>query len=177
VARRPLERERVCLDGGRRTTQLMRDSLGSRDTALHYTSMRSLTVFLCLMRLVSPLAAQCVPQQAAQLYHEAISLLARTDSESVGTRWVWDLPRIDSSHIRIVTDTALCRKAALSYVKFEGMPEDSSEKPLAAEFAVVQADSLLLMEHASTAGHRGCCWIVLVVDLEGKRRFEYSGGL
>jgi TonB family protein len=28
VARRPLERERVCLDGGRRTTQLMRDSLG-----------------------------------------------------------------------------------------------------------------------------------------------------
>jgi TonB family protein len=29
VARRPLEREGVCLDGGRRTTQLMRDSLGS----------------------------------------------------------------------------------------------------------------------------------------------------
>jgi hypothetical protein len=30
VARRPLERELVYLDGGRRTTQLMRDSLGSR---------------------------------------------------------------------------------------------------------------------------------------------------
>jgi len=29
VARRPLEREQVYLDGGRRTTQLMRDSLGS----------------------------------------------------------------------------------------------------------------------------------------------------
>jgi hypothetical protein len=28
VARRPLEGERICLDGGRRTTQLMRDSLG-----------------------------------------------------------------------------------------------------------------------------------------------------
>jgi len=28
VARRPLERERIYLDGGRRTTQLMRDSLG-----------------------------------------------------------------------------------------------------------------------------------------------------
>ena len=28
MARRPLERERVYLDGGRRTTQLMRDSLG-----------------------------------------------------------------------------------------------------------------------------------------------------
>jgi ankyrin repeat protein len=28
MARRPLERERICLDGGRRTTQLMRDSLG-----------------------------------------------------------------------------------------------------------------------------------------------------
>ena len=27
MARRPLEREEVCLDGGRRTTQLMRDSL------------------------------------------------------------------------------------------------------------------------------------------------------
>jgi hypothetical protein len=26
---KPLERELVCLDGGRRTTQLMRDSLGS----------------------------------------------------------------------------------------------------------------------------------------------------
>jgi len=26
--RRPLERKGVCLDGGRRTTQLMRDSLG-----------------------------------------------------------------------------------------------------------------------------------------------------
>jgi hypothetical protein len=36
VARRPLERERVYLDGGRRTTQLMRDSLGSnRDTVLN----------------------------------------------------------------------------------------------------------------------------------------------
>jgi len=30
VARRPLERERIDLDGGRRTTQLMRDSLGRR---------------------------------------------------------------------------------------------------------------------------------------------------
>ena len=30
MARRPLETERVCLDGGRRTTQLMRDSLGSK---------------------------------------------------------------------------------------------------------------------------------------------------
>jgi hypothetical protein len=29
VARRPLKRELVCLDGGRRTTQLMRDSLGA----------------------------------------------------------------------------------------------------------------------------------------------------
>jgi hypothetical protein len=29
VARRPLEREQVYLDGGRRTTQLMRDSLGA----------------------------------------------------------------------------------------------------------------------------------------------------
>jgi len=29
VARRPLEREQISLDGGRRTTQLMRDSLGS----------------------------------------------------------------------------------------------------------------------------------------------------
>ena len=29
MARRPLERERISLDGGRRTTQLMRDSLGS----------------------------------------------------------------------------------------------------------------------------------------------------
>jgi len=32
VARRPLEREEVYLDGGRRTTQLMRDSLGSSPT-------------------------------------------------------------------------------------------------------------------------------------------------
>ena len=30
MARRPLEKEGICLDGGRRTTQLMRDSLGSR---------------------------------------------------------------------------------------------------------------------------------------------------
>ena len=32
MARRPLEREQVCLDGGRRTTQLMRDSLASAAT-------------------------------------------------------------------------------------------------------------------------------------------------
>jgi hypothetical protein len=31
VAQRPLEREPVFLDGGRRTTQLMRDSLGTHD--------------------------------------------------------------------------------------------------------------------------------------------------
>jgi len=34
VARRPLEEEEVCLDGGRRTTQLMRDSLGGALTHL-----------------------------------------------------------------------------------------------------------------------------------------------
>jgi len=33
VARRPLEREPVYLDGGRRTTQLMRDSLGGRHSS------------------------------------------------------------------------------------------------------------------------------------------------
>ena len=37
MARRPLEWEGLCLDGGRRTTQLMRDSLGS-STALTMTS-------------------------------------------------------------------------------------------------------------------------------------------
>jgi hypothetical protein len=34
VARRPLEREGICLDGGRRTTQLMRDSLGGPTTPM-----------------------------------------------------------------------------------------------------------------------------------------------
>ncbi len=32
MARRPLEREPICLDGGRRTPQLMRDSLGRKPT-------------------------------------------------------------------------------------------------------------------------------------------------
>ncbi len=46
VARRPLEREGVSLDGGRRTTQLMRDSLGG-PTRMRYThSMNSFPVRL-----------------------------------------------------------------------------------------------------------------------------------
>ena len=155
----------------------MRDSLGSRDSQMSPRLRCRLSISLCLLPLARPLAAQCVPQQAAQLYHEAISLLSRTDSGSAGQRWVWDLPRVDSSRVHIVTDTMLCHKAADLYLKYEGMPEDSNQKPLAPEFAVVQADSLLLMEHASTAGHRGCCWIVLVVDLEGKRRYGYAHGL
>jgi hypothetical protein len=40
VARRPLEREPVYLDGGRRTTQLMRDSLGSRTGDMSHTPFR-----------------------------------------------------------------------------------------------------------------------------------------
>jgi hypothetical protein len=42
VARRPLERERVSLDGGRRTTQLMRDSLGVM--AKHITGSASISL-------------------------------------------------------------------------------------------------------------------------------------
>jgi Domain of unknown function (DUF4431) len=49
VARRPLDRERVYLDGGRRTTQLMRDSLGSASPRCH---LRSACVVLALTFLL-----------------------------------------------------------------------------------------------------------------------------
>ena len=49
VARRPLEREPVYLDGGRRTTQLMRDSLGSRMTELRVNALKSLAVLQYLL--------------------------------------------------------------------------------------------------------------------------------
>jgi hypothetical protein len=48
VARRPLERERISLDGGRRTTQLMRDSLDGGDVAIR----------LCRTMLVRQLACE-----------------------------------------------------------------------------------------------------------------------
>jgi len=58
VARRPLERERVYRDGGRRTTQLMRDSLGG--TRMTIAQIRLL---LSVMACVAPGAA------AAQAEH------------------------------------------------------------------------------------------------------------
>ena len=42
MARRPLEKEGLYLDGGRRTTQLMRDSLGSMSTDLTQFAMLTL---------------------------------------------------------------------------------------------------------------------------------------
>ena len=45
MARRPLEREQLSLDGGRRTTQLMRDSLGSRALQMR----RFLSLLLCVV--------------------------------------------------------------------------------------------------------------------------------
>ena len=55
MARRPLEREQVYLDGGRRTTQLMRDSLGS---TAHTMTLRILVtvglVLICASVLADP---------------------------------------------------------------------------------------------------------------------------
>jgi len=57
VARRPLEREGVYLDGGRRTTQLMRDSLGSsRSPHMNYHRI-ALILFI---------ASACAPSRQAQ---------------------------------------------------------------------------------------------------------------
>ena len=53
MARRPLERERVYLDGGRRTTQLMRDSLGRTMT---YQALRAIHYIVGLLLLASSLA-------------------------------------------------------------------------------------------------------------------------
>jgi len=58
VARRPLEREQIYLDGGRRTMQLMRDSLGSG-------SMRSSP---CLCLFLTALLMREGAQQARQGY-------------------------------------------------------------------------------------------------------------
>ncbi|HET7250521.1 MAG TPA: hypothetical protein VFI79_11785 [Gemmatimonadales bacterium] len=46
MARRPLEKEQVHLDGGRRTTQLMRDSLGGATVAFSQTFRRRLLTFV-----------------------------------------------------------------------------------------------------------------------------------
>jgi hypothetical protein len=64
VARRPLERERIGLDGGRRTTQLMRDSLGS-------SAMRgSLTQAL----VIAGVALSCHQQSAQQFPPQCYTL-------------------------------------------------------------------------------------------------------
>jgi hypothetical protein len=52
VARRPLEREPIYPDGGRRTTQLMRDSLGSYRSKGQV--VRPITAFIALLLLFSP---------------------------------------------------------------------------------------------------------------------------
>jgi hypothetical protein len=54
VARRPLEKERISLDGGRRTTQLMRDSLGRAMKAhMSHPATSGLSITLCLVLLAS----------------------------------------------------------------------------------------------------------------------------
>jgi len=54
VARRPLEREQICLDGGRRTTQLMRDSLGGSRTRDHmWITQNAIDAFGALLGPVS----------------------------------------------------------------------------------------------------------------------------
>ena len=56
MARRPLEREEVYLDGGRRTTQLMRDSLGGGTTKMPARAL-ILRILLVLCGVETPLAA------------------------------------------------------------------------------------------------------------------------
>ena len=57
MVRRPLERERVGLDGGRRTTQLMRDSLGGAQGPFRmFDRHRSISVLLVI--LIAACAAQ-----------------------------------------------------------------------------------------------------------------------
>ena len=59
MARRPLEREQVCLDGGRRTTQLMRDSLGGGHHEQADGLMKHTVALLAMMTAVmSPMSAQ-----------------------------------------------------------------------------------------------------------------------
>src|SRR5512147_2507692 len=103
--------------------------------------IRALVLVFCCVLIMRPLSAQCTPQgQATELRREAVRLLAGPDPDS--TRWIFDLPEVDSSRIQVVTQPLLCRRAADLYVKYEPLPEDSTGKPLAATYAVVRADSL-----------------------------------
>jgi hypothetical protein len=75
VARRPLERERISLDGGRRTTQLMRHSLGSGS---EFLTMRPQSLAAALVLLI-PLAALglATPSRRDRSCHENPQLVGR----------------------------------------------------------------------------------------------------
>lgn len=128
---------------------------------------------------VDTTGAQCLPpDRGTQLLSEAVKLLSGSDSGTVRERRRYDLPRVGPSRIHVVQDSSICRRAAAWYAKYDDdNPEADSAKTAAAPFAVVQADSILFVEHASTAGRRGCCWLVMVIDLKGEFRHGYAAGL
>ena len=120
----------------------------------------------------SPVVAQCVPEaRVAQLRADAVRVLAGPDNKD---RFVWELPRVAASRIRVVTDSNTCYRAGQWYIRdLEGPdPKITASDP----FAVVQAGSLLWVEPDITAGHRGCCWVVRVYDLAGENRYNYGKG-
>jgi surface-adhesin protein E len=106
VARRPLEREGICLDGGRRTTQLKRDSLGARHGPCAYGWHMKTHVRLAVL-LASIVAPSMAPCQVATSHGwvrllttqgEAVDLdtltVGRTDgSFIVWLRWDFDRHR------------------------------------------------------------------------------------
>jgi hypothetical protein len=120
----------------------------------------------------SPVVAQCVPvARVAQLRADAVRVLAGPDNRE---RLIADLPKVEASRIRVVTDSARCHRAGQWYIRDQ---EGSDPKITTSDpFAVVQADSLLWVEPDIYAGHRGCCWVVRVYDLAGKNQYNYGKG-
>jgi hypothetical protein len=95
VARRPLEREEVSPDGGRRTTQLMRDPLG----ATHSTVRHRAPVVLAIAALGLVLGLLAGP---------AIVLRYRTHTMMpVVTRFLASAQALDSAGVAKVADSAV----------------------------------------------------------------------
>ena len=91
MARRPLERERVRLDGGRRTKQLMRDSLGGlhiMNRARHLTLAIPVTLVACHLDRLANEPPRPVPPLA--------QVAPVIDSASLGTT----VPRVDHVALR-----------------------------------------------------------------------------
>ena len=119
-------------------------------------------------------ALECAPaRQNEPVLSDAIHFGTGLDSAAVSWRYIYDLPLVAPTDIRIVSDSVICATAQTAYATIAQRWMPSYEvRPV----IVVQLGTLYLVDDQSPRTGPNAYWEVMAFDRSWQRQWSYGGG-